>query len=242
MSVTAVSQPGVLEDVSLQLMQGEVVGLFGLMGAGRSELARVVFGLDPYARGEIQLDGRMLEGGPRERIEAGIAFVTENRREEGLMLDAPIADNLALVSIDRFGRKPFKLVDREALAEQTAAIKDEMAIKAGNIAVQAVKALSGGNQQKVVIGKWQMRSPRLFIMDEPTRGVDVGAKYEIYSLIDAMAATGDGVLMISSELDELLGMADRIVVMSHGEVVGEVARAEFNREHILSMAFREVGT
>ena len=156
------------------------------------------------------------------------------------MLEAPIAENLALVSIDRFGKKPFMLVDRERVAEETEAMKDNLSIKAGNIARQPAKALSGGNQQKVVIGKWQMQSPKLFILDEPTRGVDVGAKYEIYTLIDRIAATGGGILMISSELEELLGMADRIVVMNRGEVVGEVGRDEFDRETILSMAFREV--
>ena len=240
LTVTSVSQPGVLELVSLKLMHGEVLGLFGLMGSGRSELARVIFGLDPCTSGDIHLEGKLLEGSPRQRIAAGLAFVTENRREEGLMLDASISDNLTLASIDQFGRKPFKLVDREALSEHASATKTDLSIKAGNIAVQAVKSLSGGNQQKVVIGKWQMCSPKLFIMDEPTRGVDVGAKYEIYSLIDKMASAGDGVLMISSELDELLGMTDRILVMSRGEVVGVVARAEFDKEKILSMAFGEV--
>ncbi len=240
LSARSLSQPGVLEYVSLDVHRGEVVGLFGLMGAGRSELARVIFGLDPHETGSIELDGKPLTGGPRERIAQGLAFVTENRREEGLMLEAPIADNLALVSIDRFGMKPLMLVDRDTLAVETEAMKADLSIKAGDISRQPAKALSGGNQQKVVIGKWQMQSPKLFILDEPTRGVDVGAKYEIYTLIDRIAAGGGGILMISSELDELLGMADRIVVMNHGEVVGEVARADFDREKILSMAFREV--
>ncbi|SDB37324.1 sugar ABC transporter ATP-binding protein [Bauldia litoralis] len=240
LSARSIGQPGVLEKASIDVRKGEVLGLFGLMGAGRSELARVLFGLDPHATGDILLNGQPLTGGPRNRIAAGMAFVTENRREEGLMLDASIADNLALVSIDRFGRKPFALVDMEALSTRTEAMKAELSIKAGNIARQAAKTLSGGNQQKVVIGKWQMQSPKLFILDEPTRGVDVGAKYEIYTLVDRIAADGGGVLMISSELDELLGMADRIVVMNRGEVIGSVDRADFDREKLLAMAFREV--
>lgn len=235
------SQPGVLENVSLTVHKGEVLGLFGLMGSGRSELARVLFGLDPVATGSIALEGDPVDPAPRGRIRGGMAFVTENRREEGLLMDAPIADNLSLVSIASFGRTPVALVDRAALADRTEAARHDLSIKAGDIAVQPVKALSGGNQQKVVIGKWLITEPRLFILDEPTRGVDVGAKYEIYSLIDRIAAEGNGILFISSEIEELLGMADRIVVMSRGEVMGEVSRAAFDRERILRMAFREVG-
>lgn len=239
LAVHDLGQPGVLKDVSLTVHRGEIVGLFGLMGAGRSELARIVFGLDPYAQGEILMDGKPIRPSPRGRIEAGMAFVTENRRDEGLMMEATIVDNLALVSLRNFGRGPAGLLDRAALIERSEAERAEMLIKATNIQSQPVKALSGGNQQKVVIGKWRMQGPRFFILDEPTRGVDVGAKFEIYNLIDQLAADGGGILMISSELDELLGMADRIVVMNRGEVTGEVSRAAFDRERILSMAFRE---
>jgi len=234
------TQPGVLQDVSLTVARGEIVGLFGLMGAGRSELARALFGLDPVASGEIRLAGAALPPGPRGRISAGMAFVTENRREEGLMMDAAIADNLALVALESFGRTPARLVDTAAIRDQTEAAKRDLGIKAGDISVQPVKALSGGNQQKVVIGKWQMEAPKLFLLDEPTRGVDVGAKFEIYALADRLAAQGGGILFISSELDELMGMADRIVVMNRGEVMGEALRADFDRTRILSLAFREV--
>jgi ribose transport system ATP-binding protein len=239
LEVEHVSQPGVVEGVSLSIHEGEVLGLFGLMGSGRSELARILFGLDPYAEGRIALDGRPLRDGPHARIAAGMAFVTENRREEGLMLDASIADNLALVSLRDFGRRPLGLMDPEAARARTEAARDELGVKAGDIHSQPVKALSGGNQQKVVIGKWQMGRPRLFILDEPTRGVDVGAKYEIYGLIDRLAADGGAVLMISSELEELMGVADRILVMSRGEIVGGLDRPDFSEERILSLAFRE---
>jgi len=233
------TQPGVLQDVSLAVHAGEVVGLFGLMGAGRSELARVLFGLDSVASGSITLNGRPAPAGIAARIAAGMAFVTENRRDEGLMMEAAIADNLALVSLRSFGRGPLAVIDTEAVAARTEAARSDLTIKAGAIRTQPVKALSGGNQQKVVIGKWQMTGPRLFLLDEPTRGVDVGAKFEIYSLIDRLAAEGSGILMISSELDELLGMADRIVVMNRGEIMGELTRPDFDRERILSLAFRE---
>jgi ribose transport system ATP-binding protein len=239
LEVEGVSQPGVVEKASLTIREGEVLGLFGLMGSGRSELARILFGLDPFETGRIALDGRPLPDGPHGRIAAGMAFVTENRREEGLMLEAPIADNLALVSLRDFGRRPLGLVDLAAMRDRTEAARDELGVKAGDIHSQPVKALSGGNQQKVVIGKWQMGRPRLFILDEPTRGVDVGAKYDIYGLIDRLAAEGGAVLMISSELEELMGVADRILVMSRGEIVGEVARPDFSEERILSLAFRE---
>lgn len=239
LEATGLTQPGVLQDVSLTVHAGEVVGLFGLMGAGRSELARVVFGLDPCAAGTIALNGAPVPAGIAARIAAGMAFVTENRRDEGLMMDAPIADNLALVSLDSFSRGPFALVNEAAVVARTETARRDLTIKAGDIRVQPVKALSGGNQQKVVIGKWQMTAPRLFMLDEPTRGVDVGAKFEIYTLIDRLATEGGGVLMISSELEELMGMADRIVVMNRGEITGEVSRADFDRERILSLAFRE---
>lgn len=234
------TQPGVIENVSLTIHKGEIVGLFGLMGAGRTELARILFGLDPFQSGQISIEGEPPGRGPRARIDAGMAFVTEERRAEGLMMDASIAENLALVQLDSFGEGPLGLLDRWSMVERTEQSRTELSIKAANIQEQPAKALSGGNQQKVVIGKWQIGNPRLFILDEPTRGVDVGAKFEIYSLVDKIAAEGGGVLMISSELDELLGMADRIVVMNRGEVTGEIVREQFDREKILALAFREV--
>lgn len=234
----ALSQPGVLADVSFEVRAGEILGLFGLMGSGRSELARAAFGLDPLEAGRLTLGDRPLEGAPADRIAAGLAFVTENRREEGLMMEAAVADNLSLVAVRDFGRGPLALIDRESHAEATERARSELGIRAANIAAQPVKALSGGNQQKVVIGKWLMNDPRLFILDEPTRGVDVGAKYEIYLLADRLAAAGNGLLFISSELEELIGMCDRILVMSQGELTA-VFEPPFAREKILAAAFRE---
>ncbi len=239
LSASAISEPGLLENVSLDVHRGEILGIFGLMGSGRTELARILFGLDPMTSGEVSLSGVPLVGGPRRRIEAGMAFVTEDRREEGLMMDAPIAENLGLVSIGRFGRTPVAFVDRDALADASEAVAEQVRLKAGDIAVQPAKALSGGNQQKVVIGKWLMRGPRAFILDEPTRGVDVGAKFEIYALADRLAASGGAVLFISSELDELMGVCDRILVMNQGEIVGAFD-PPFAQERILAAAFREV--
>jgi ribose transport system ATP-binding protein len=239
LQVEAVSQPGVVEDISFAVREGEVLGLFGLMGSGRSELARILFGLDPVASGRVALDGRVLEGGPAARIAAGMAFVTEDRRAEGLMLDAPIADNLALVALRGFGRGPLGLIDAGAARGRTEGVAAELSVKARDVATQPAKSLSGGNQQKVVIGKWRLAAPRLFILDEPTRGVDVGAKYEIYAVVDRLAADGGAVLMISSELEELMGVADRILVMSRGEIMGALDRRDFDEGRLLALAFRE---
>jgi ribose transport system ATP-binding protein len=241
LAARGLSQPGVMQDVSFDVHAGEILGLFGLMGSGRSELARALFGLDAIAAGDITLAGAPLAGPPARRIAQGLAFVTENRREEGLLMEAPVAENLSLVAVRDFGRGPLALLDREAHAQATERARAELGIRAGAIARQPVKALSGGNQQKVVIGKWLMRNPRLFILDEPTRGVDVGAKYEIYALADRLAASGGGVLFISSELEELMGMCDRLLVMSRGEIVAGFP-PPFDRERILAAAFRETVT
>jgi ribose transport system ATP-binding protein len=239
LAATGLSQPGVLENVSLTLCRGEIVGLFGLMGSGRTELARILFGLDRAARGTITAGGREVGEGPHGRIRAGLAFVTEERRAEGLMMEATIEDNLSLVALPRYGRVPFGAVEAEALADDAAGIAASVRLRAGNIRRQPAKALSGGNQQKVVIGKWLMAAPEVFILDEPTRGVDVGAKYEIYALADRLAATGGAVLFISSEIEELMGVSDRILVMSRGEIVGSFDSPPFTEAAILAMAFRE---
>ena len=233
------SQRGVLENVSLEIRSGEIVGLFGLMGSGRSEFARAAFGLDAVEAGTVLVDGAPVSGDARDRIAAGLAFVTENRREEGLMMEASVAENLSLVAARRFGRGPLGLVDRVAHARATERARADLGIRAGDIAVQPVKSLSGGNQQKAVIGKWLMNGPRVFVLDEPTRGVDVGAKHEIYALADRLAAQGGGILFISSELEELTGMCDRIVVMSRGEITAAF-KPPYERETVLAAAFREV--
>lgn len=237
LEVRGLSAPGVIEDVSLTVREGEILGLFGLMGSGRSELARILMGLDPAERGEARLLGRPLVGSPRDRVRQGLAFVTENRREEGLMMDASIRDNLALPAIERFRRGVG--LDRDRIAETAQALRETVRLKAQDLGRQPVRALSGGNQQKVVIGKWLPTEPRLFILDEPTRGVDVGARSEIYAIADRLAAEGAGLLVISSELDELMGICDRIAVMSRGEIVASFDRPDFEERRIIAAAFRQ---
>jgi ribose transport system ATP-binding protein len=213
-----------------------VVGLFGLMGAGRSELARILFGLDPCVSGSIELNGAPVPDGIAARIAAGMAFVTENRRDEGLMMEASIADNLALVSLQAFGRGPLAVIDEVSIVARTEGARRDLTIKAGDIRTQPVRALSGGNQQKVVIGKWQMTAPRLFMLDEPTRGVDVGAKREIYSLIESLAASGTAVLVISSDLEEILRLSDRILVLHEGHLAGTLTRQEASEASVMQLA------
>ncbi len=240
LEVRDLSQPGVVKGISFVLHRGEVLGLFGLMGSGRSELARILFGLDPYDTGEIVLDGERYESGdPRRSIERGLSFVTENRREEGLLLDVTITENLGLVALPRFGHTLLRFVDQDRLRQGAAEIAQSLRIRGGSLGKAPVKSLSGGNQQKVVVGKWLMAKPKVFILDEPTRGVDVGAKVEIYSIINDLAAQGAATLVISSELEELLGTCDRIIVMAQGQIQREFTRGEFQEDAILHAAFRE---
>lgn len=234
------TERGIIKDINFTLHKGEVLGLFGLMGSGRTELARILFGMDSFESGEIVIQGATVrKTSPRDSIQHRIAFVTENRREEGLLMNLPIAENIALASLPDFATTPLQWIDEARLLAKSNEMAATLQIKANAIDQQLAKSLSGGNQQKVVIAKWLMSDPSIFIMDEPTRGIDVGAKYEIYSIINDLAAKNGAVLFISSELEELMALCDRLLVMSRGEIVGEFARAAFDKEQILRSAFRE---
>jgi ribose transport system ATP-binding protein len=237
LEVRGLTQPGVVKDIGFSLQPGEVLGVSGLMGSGRSEMARILFGLDPYRRGEILIDGQTLTAtSPGICMGHGVAFLTEDRRVEGLMMEASIADNIALPALSEHSSAWLRIVQRTRLGEEVQKVSRAVQITAPEIQRMLVKHLSGGNQQKVVIAKWLLRNPRVFILDEPTRGIDVGAKYEIYKLINQLAADGTGILFISSEIEELIGMCDRILVMGHGEIRGMHARSGFDREAILKSA------
>jgi ABC-type sugar transport system ATPase subunit len=239
--IEGLSQTGIVRNIDLSLRKGEIMGVFGLMGSGRTEMARMVFGLDEYEEGAILVDSAPLPPrDPRAAIERGLAFVTENRREEGLLMSVSISDNIGLVSLKDFARKATGILDFKRLKAAAAAAADELKIKAGSYERQNAKSLSGGNQQKVVIAKWLLADPKVLIMDEPTRGIDVGAKYEVYSIMGDLAAKGSGVLFISSEIEELMGVCDRIVVMSRGEVQRIFERSEFSQERIMKAAFRQM--
>ncbi len=240
LEVRNLSKAGISHEIDLQLHKGEVLGVFGLMGSGRSELAEIIFGLEDFDTGEILIDGQVAESlSPTSNIRGGMAFVTENRREEGLMMEATVADNLTVAALPAYTSRWVKRVKGSGLAKAVRETVDILSIKVNDAFRNEAKGLSGGNQQKVVLGKWLMTEPSILIIDEPTRGVDVGAKYEIYEIIDQIAARGTAVLFISSEIEELEGMCDRIIVMGQGEVLGSFERAEFDRETILRTAFRE---
>lgn len=240
LSVKGLSQSGIVHNINMDIYKGEVVGMFGLMGSGRSELARIIYGLDPYETGEIIINGEKAEKhNPQKAIEHKMAFVTENRREEGLLMEFSILDNLSLVSVPSSAKGKLKIVNEECVRSKADTIVDQLKVKCPPIENNPAKSMSGGNQQKVVIGKWLLADPEVFIVDEPTRGIDVGAKYEVYNIINQLAAEGKAVWVISSELEELMGICDRILVMGNGEIHGELTREEFDKENILKAAFNQ---
>ena len=225
-----------VKDVSLKLRAGEIVGLYGLMGAGRTELANVLFGVEQRDAGELAMNGCVMSHvSPSACISQNAAFITEDRRSEGLLMSKPVDDNLSLVKMADLTNRLGVVNVAERASNNRDAIKD-LQIKVADPEKQLVSSLSGGNQQKVVFGKWVMKDPKIFILDEPTRGVDVGAKFEIYSIILNLAKRGSAVLFISSELQELMGTCDRILVMKEGSITGDVSKAEFDQERILEMA------
>jgi ribose transport system ATP-binding protein len=231
-----ITQPGIVRDISLSVAEGEIVGIAGLMGSGRSELARILFGLDPFESGRITLGGRpLLSQVLSTRIAGGVAFLTEDRRHEGLMMEGTVGENLAIAALPLLTNS-FGQVDDARLNKEMGKMRSQLQIKTQDLTTTPVRSLSGGNQQKVVLGKWLLRRPRLLILDEPTRGVDIGAKQEIYRLISNLSKDGLGVLVISSEMEELIGLCDRILVMNRGEIGGSFQRGGFEREMILAAA------
>lgn len=237
--VAGLNRTGVLHNISLSVHAGEIVGLAGLMGAGRTELARAIFGADPIDSGEILIDGeKVLIQSPADGIKAGIGLITEDRKHEGLVLSMSVGENISLAALKSVCQKTFikNAVERNLIEQHISNLN----IRTPN-AAKEVKGLSGGNQQKVVIAKWLSNNPKVLIMDEPTRGVDVGAKAEIYHIMNMLVKEGVGILMISSELPEILGMSDRILVMSRGEITGELNVAEATQEKIMAFAARTGG-
>jgi ribose transport system ATP-binding protein len=239
LDVAGLSQSGgVLRNIDLQVARGEIVGIAGLMGSGRSELARALFGLDAYGAGTVRADGQVLPSGDvASRLKAGMAFLTEDRRREGLLLDATVSENAALVALPQFASTYGGIIHATTLLEAIRGVVQSLKLKTEPIVSTPVRALSGGNQQKVVLARWLLAKPKVFILDEPTRGVDVGAKQDIYRLLAQMAEAGTAILVISSELEELLGLCDRILVMHRGTLTATFLRAQFNSEAILRAAF-----
>jgi ribose transport system ATP-binding protein len=223
-----------LRDINFSAYAGEVLGIAGLVGAGRTELVRAIFGADPIDAGRILIDGTPVPiRNPRDAIRHGIALLTEDRKQQGLVLKMSTRENITMAVLNRLTGSPFTSRPKEEALAQ--GYIDNMAIKTPSQDQLAIN-LSGGTQQKVVLAKWMATSPKVLIFDEPTRGIDVGAKVEIYKLINEFAREGVAVLMISSELPEILGMSDRIMVIHEGRIAGFLTRAEATQERILELA------
>ena len=235
LAVKNLSRGNQVRDVSFELRSGEIVGLTGLVGAGRTETARLIFGADRKDTGTVELDGRPIRATtPRDAIRAGICLLTEDRKSQGLVLGQTVQENFGLPNLRQFTQGG--LIDRQAESDAFANYVSQMQIKIANHE-QPARTLSGGNQQKVVLAKWLQRNADVIIFDEPTRGIDVGAKYEIYQLIHQLANDGKAILMISSELPEILGMSDRIIVMNEGRVTGEITDVpQATQEDIMKLA------
>ena len=234
LDVKGLTSAGLFRDVDLQVRSGEIVGLAGLVGAGRSEIARAVFGVDRYDSGSVTLLGKRVPAhNPRAAIRAGMALVPEDRRQQGLVVDSSVARNIAGVIRRGLGRAGLLTSGAEIHAATPWAARLEVKTNAMDM---PATTMSGGNQQKVVIAKWLATEPRLLIIDEPTRGIDVGTKAEVHRLLSDLAGQGIAILMISSELPEVLGMADRVVVVCEGEVTADLSRADATPESVMHAA------
>ncbi|MCM3110722.1 sugar ABC transporter ATP-binding protein [Lederbergia lenta] len=234
LQVKGLTKKGIFEDVSFSVLEGEIVGVSGLMGAGRTEIMRAIFGLDAMDSGEIWLEGKkVIIKSPDQAVKLGIGFITEDRKDEGLILDFSISDNMILPTLSSFA--PKGLINDKSTKEFVDMLIKRLTVKTESPDI-AIGKLSGGNQQKVVIAKWIGIGPKLLILDEPTRGVDVGAKREIYQLMNELTERGVAIIMISSELPEILGMSDRILVVHEGKISGELAKEDATQEKIMTLA------
>lgn len=234
LKVKELTRKGTFHDVNFSVRAGEVLGVSGLMGAGRTEIMQAIFGNLSYESGTIEIDGKEVKiSNPRQAMEHGIGFITEDRKTEGLMLDKSIRENISLCNLRRISKS--SVISREAEKNMVAEAIKDLHIKCFG-SYHECNNLSGGNQQKVVLAKWILTNPKILILDEPTRGVDIGAKKEIYSIINKLAAQGVAIIMVSSELPEVLGMSDNIMVVREGEVRGIISYEEANQERVMKLA------
>ncbi|MCF6136215.1 sugar ABC transporter ATP-binding protein [Pseudalkalibacillus berkeleyi] len=234
LEVQNLTRKDVFQNVSFKVRSGEIVGIAGLMGAGRTEIMRTIFGLDGKYTGDIFVNGqKVFIKSPDQAVRLGVGFITEDRKDEGLVLDFSIKDNIALPSLFSFTQKA--IINEKSEREYVELLIKRLTIKTESAQTKA-KNLSGGNQQKVVIAKWIGIGPKVLILDEPTRGVDVGAKREIYELMNELTDRGVSIVMVSSELPEILGMSDNILVVHEGMIAGEITRDEASQEKIMTLA------
>src|SRR5512138_215230 len=235
LEVHNIVRAGVLHDISFDLYRGEILGIAGLMGAGRSELGRAIFGADPIDSGEVIMGDKKLSlRSPADGIKAGIAYLSENRKEDGLAVKMQLAENVTMANVQEISRR-FGVLSRSREMEAAQRYVKDLTIRTPSIS-QIVNNLSGGNQQKVVVAKWLFCDSKILIFDEPTRGIDVGTKYAIYELIGALARDGRGVIVISSELPEILGLTDRLLVLHEGNLAATLTTAKTTQEEILGYA------
>jgi ribose transport system ATP-binding protein len=235
LSVKGLTRHGVFANVDFELRRGEILGFAGLMGAGRTEVARAIFGADALDAGTVTLEGRQLViRSPRDAIAAGLAYLSEDRKAQGLAIKMPVDANMTLANMDALSNR-FGFIDFDQHAQAAKEYVNLLNIKTPSIK-QPVRLLSGGNQQKIIIGKWLFRKSRVLFFDEPTRGIDVGAKFAIYKIMDELAANGIGVILISSELPEILGMTDRVAVFHQGRITGLLETARTDQEEIMRCA------
>jgi rhamnose transport system ATP-binding protein len=234
LEVRHLTRPGVFADVSFQLRRGEILGFAGLVGAGRTEMARVLFGIDRAESGEIWLKGKQVRiRSPQQAMDYGIAYVPEDRHQYGLVMNFSIAANVTLPILQQVSR--LGLLDPRREQKIASEYSSQLHIRSEGVE-QLVNALSGGNQQKVVLSKWLATNPSVLILDEPTRGIDVGAKAEVHRIISDLAAGGLAIILISSELPEVLAMADRVIVLHEGRVTGTFTRSEATQEQVMFAA------
>lgn len=232
--VEGFTQPGVFRDISFNLRKGEILGVAGLMGAGRTEIMRAIFGVDPHESGKLYFEGKEIHiKNPRDAIRHGFGFITENRKTEGLILDFSIERNIALPSEERLAQS--HVINDKKEFDFSSELSKRLGVKAQDINLPA-STLSGGNQQKVVIAKWVGMHPKLLILDEPTRGIDIGAKKDIYDLMNELTAKGVSIIMVSSELPEVIGMSDRILVIHEGRAAGIVEYKDATQTRIMTLA------
>jgi rhamnose transport system ATP-binding protein len=239
LDVRHLTRKGVFQDVSFQLRRGEILGFAGLVGAGRTEVARVIFGIDRADAGEIRIGNELVHiSSPKDAMRHGLAYVPEDRRQQGLVMDFSIAANMTLPILQQVSR--LGVVNRQRERQIATDYSQQLHVRSAGID-QLVKALSGGNQQKVVLAKWLITNPSILILDEPTRGIDVGAKAEVHRIISDLASKGLGIILISSELPEVLAMSDRVLVMHEGHLTGMFNRAEADQEKVMFAATGQGG-
>lgn len=232
--VENLTRRGVFEDISFEIKKGEILGIAGMVGSGRTEVAEALFGVEKYQSGRIYLKGKEIKiGNTRDAIHCGMALIPEDRARCGLNLRGTIKANMCTTILDQIGKGKGLIANKRAEKQKTEEMSQKMRIKMNSIE-QLAMYLSGGNQQKIVVGKWLLTEPEIVMMDEPTRGIDVGAKYEIYQLIKQLAKEGKAVLIISSEMTELLGICDRILILREGRLVGEMDAKEATQEKIMA--------